>query len=187
MAEQEKNSTTDNPLNSFIPTKRDKARTDVLASKNIALAGILTFFILLAGLIYQSRGVNALKIVGYIFAVAFMFGLVTEAEDNSNSSANLIGLIGSGAITAEQMIAVNKARQRTQEKSMSTSRSNNFSSFQTNTEAIKLLKDLKKNTKQMKFQRKSSRYKNKTLSDLYKLSQTIKSSGKGANNYGKVF
>ena len=45
----------DNKWNPFIPTKRDIQRTDELAAKNVAVAGILTFLFAPAGLIYLNR------------------------------------------------------------------------------------------------------------------------------------
>lgn len=107
----------ENPWNPFIPTQRDIARTEELAAKNPAIAGVLSFFLLLAGLIYLNRGVNTLKIIGYVFAGSFVFGIVSNPnEQNAKSTSNLIGLIGTGAITAEQVMAVHKARQRLKEK-----------------------------------------------------------------------
>jgi hypothetical protein len=38
--------------NPFIPTERDLARTDELASKNVNTAGIITFLFFPAGLFY---------------------------------------------------------------------------------------------------------------------------------------
>jgi hypothetical protein len=149
LAKQPKNNTTENPCNPFISTKRDIVRTEELASKNAALAGILSFIFLPAGLLYLNRGMNALKILGYVFAVSFMFGLATEAEGNSKKFSNLLGLIGTGAITAEQVMAVNKARQRLQEKSSSVSAysfertESNITGFETNQKAIDQLKKLK--------------------------------------------
>jgi hypothetical protein len=78
-----------------------------------------------------------------------MFNLVTEAEASSKSFNNLLGLIGTGAITAEQVMAVNKARQRLQEKNSAASASSfnktekDFTGVGTNQEAINRLKQLK--------------------------------------------
>ena len=134
-------------FNPFISTKRDIVRTEELASKNAVLAGILTLIFVPAGLLYLNRGINALKILGYVFAVSFLFGLVKEG--NSKNLDNLLGLVGTGAITAEQVIAVNKARQRIPEKSSSVSAyiydktEKEFTGFETNQEAINQLKQLK--------------------------------------------
>ena len=84
-----KSRTTWNP---FIPTQRDIVRTEELAAKNVATTGALTFFFLPAGLFYLNRGINSLKILGYVFVVSFIFGLVTEG--NSKDFSNLLGLIG---------------------------------------------------------------------------------------------
>lgn len=138
-----------NQFNPFITTKRDIARTEELSSKNAVIAGILSFIFLPAGLLYLNRGINSIKILGYVFAVSFMFSLVTEAEGNSKSFSNFLGLIGAGAITAEQVMAVNKAQQRLQKKSSSILASSfdknekEFSDSETKQEAINQLKQLK--------------------------------------------
>lgn len=140
----------ENPWNPFIPTQRDIARTEELAAKKPAIAGVLSSFLLLAGLIYLNRGVNTLKILGYVFAASFVFGIVSNPnEENAKSTSNLIGLIGTGAITAEQVMAVNKARQRLKEKPLSVAvhsfETNNTSlpGAELNQEAVQLLKQLK--------------------------------------------
>lgn len=140
----------ENSWNPFIPTQRDIARTEELAAKNSAIAGVLSFFLLLAGLIYLNRGVNTLKIIGYVFAASFVFGIVSNHnEENAKTTSNLIGLIGTGAITAEQVMAVNKARQRLKEKPLSVAvhsfETNNtsFPGAELNQEAVQLLKQLK--------------------------------------------
>lgn len=149
MTYQPNNNTAKNSWNPFIPTKKDIARTDELASKNATLAGILTLFFTPAGLLYLNRGVNPLKIIGYVFAICFMFGLVARTEEEASGFGSLAGLIGSGVITAEQVMAVKKAHQRLQEKSTSASaysfeRNNGaFPSSDTSTEAMELLKQLK--------------------------------------------
>jgi hypothetical protein len=150
LANSPESNTTVNPWNPLIPTKRYIVRTEELASKNAATVGILSFIFPIAGLIYLNRGINSLKILGYFFAVSFMFNLVTEAEPSSKSFNNLLGLIGTGAITAEQVMAVNKARQRLQDKNSAASASSfkktekDFTGVGTNQEAINRLKQLKK-------------------------------------------
>lgn len=78
-----------------------------------------------------------------------MFGLVARTEEDANGFGNLAGFISSGAMTAEQVMAVKKARQRLQEKSTSISaysfeRNNGaLPSSDTNIEAMELLKQLK--------------------------------------------
>lgn len=146
------NNNNQSQCNPFIPTKRDILRTEELSSKNAAIAGSLTFFFPPAGLFYLNRGINSLKILGYVFVVSFMFGLVTEG--NSKDFSNLLGLIGTGSITVEQVIAVNKARQRLQEKSSSGSaysfnkNETKFTSAEPNKEAVNQLKQLKKKYEQ---------------------------------------
>lgn len=138
-----------NKWNPFIPTNRDIVRTEEIASRNAVVAGILSFVFLPAGLFYLNRGINSLKILGYVFAVSFIFSLVTEAEENSKSFSNLLGLIGTGAITAEQVMAVNKAQQRLQKKSLTGSdysfekNVKEFSVPDPKQEAINQLKQLK--------------------------------------------
>lgn len=108
----------ENKWNPFISTERDIQRTDELAAKNAIVAGILTFLFTPLGLIYLNRGVNALKILGYVFAVSFVFALVAQSKEDSSSNglSASIGSIGSIAITAEQIMAVTKAQQRLQYK-----------------------------------------------------------------------
>ncbi|MEH1806009.1 SHOCT domain-containing protein [Nostoc sp.] len=138
-----------NLYNPFIPTKRDIQRTNELAAKNTILAGTLTFVFIPAGLFYLNRDINCLKIVGYIFAVSFIFAVLTKANEESKGISNIISVIGAGAITAEQVMAVNKARQRLQEQSPLISADNfvsndqNASGFETNKEAVQLLKELR--------------------------------------------
>lgn len=78
-----------------------------------------------------------------------MFGLVARTEEDANGLGSLVGFIGSGAMTAEQVMAVKKAHQRLQEKLTSVSaysfEKNNraIPSSETSTEAMELLKQLK--------------------------------------------
>ena len=68
-----------NPWNPFEPTRRDIRRTKELSQKNPVVAGILGFFPLF-GMLYLNRGVNCLKILGYVFVSAFMFALISNSE-----------------------------------------------------------------------------------------------------------
>jgi hypothetical protein len=140
----------DNRWNPFIPTQRDIGRTEELAAKNPIAAGVLSFFFVPAGLIYLNRGVNTLKILGYVFATGFVLGIVSNPNnDNAKNTSNLLGLVGTGAITAEQVMAVNKARQRLKEKPASAPahsfemNNTSLSGAETNQEAVQLLKQLK--------------------------------------------
>lgn len=120
LPEQPDNNIDENKWNPFIPTKRDIKRTDELAEKNPTVAGILTFLFPIAGLIYLNRGVNTLKIIGYVFAVSFVLALIAPPKENSDGNiSNLIGLVGCGALTAEQIMAVNKAQERQERKNRS--------------------------------------------------------------------
>jgi hypothetical protein len=149
MSDQFNNNINVNPWNPFITTKRDIVRTSELGSKNAVVAGALTFIFFPAGLLYLNRGINSLKIIGYIFAVSFLLSIVTKADENSPNFSSLISLIGTGAITFEQVMAVKKARQRPQESSSSLStysldkNHKDSSGFETNQEAVKLLKQIK--------------------------------------------
>lgn len=106
------NNNIDNAWNPFNPTKRDIVRTQELASKNAVLAVILTCLFVSAGLIYLNRGVNILKIFGYFVAACFMVGVVAESEESAGDLGSLLGIAFNGVVTAEQVVAVNKARQR---------------------------------------------------------------------------
>ena len=117
MAYQPNGHSTENPWNPFIPSKRDIVRTDELASKNALIAGVLTACFLPAGLFYLNRGINLLKILGYAFAVALTLSLMSKTQESASESGNSLGIIAGGVITAEQVIAINKARQRLKENS----------------------------------------------------------------------
>lgn len=138
-----------NLWNPFITTQRDILRTDELAAKDPVIAGVLSFFFAPVGLLYLNRGINALKIFGYIFAMGFLLGLVSNRNDeNTNGFSNLIGLAGAGAITAEQVMTINKARQRQKEKSTSVSAyshevNNNSLVTKTSQDAVQQLRQLK--------------------------------------------
>lgn len=140
----------ENRWNPFITTQRDIARTEELAAKNPTIAGVVSFLFVPAGLIYLNRGVNTLKILGYVFATSFVLGIASNPNDeNTNNPGSLIGLIGTGAITAEQVMAVNKARQRLKDKSVSVT-AHSFETSNTslpgaelNQEAVQMLKQLK--------------------------------------------
>lgn len=110
-----------NPWNPFIPTEKDLARTEELAGKNAAIAGVLSFVFFPAGLIYLNRAINSLKIFGYMVAVSLILGLGAKAEENPDSLSNLVSCLGLGALTTEQVRAVNKARARLQGNSFSKS------------------------------------------------------------------
>lgn len=140
----------DNRWNPFIPTQRDIGRTEELAAKNPITAGVLSFLFFPAGLVYLNRGVNTLKILGYVFAAGFVLGIVSNSNnENTKNPSNLVSLIGTGAITAEQVMAVNKARQRLKEKPASVAahsfETNNTSlpGAELNQEAVQMLKHLK--------------------------------------------
>lgn len=117
MADQPNSHSTKNSWNPFIPSERDIVRTDELASKNALIAGILTAILLPAGLLYLNRGINPLKILGYAFAATLTLSLMSKTPESASETGNSLGIIAGGVITAEQVIAINKARQRLKEKS----------------------------------------------------------------------
>ncbi|AFY52656.1 hypothetical protein Riv7116_0041 [Rivularia sp. PCC 7116] len=111
--DQENNS----PWNPFVPTARDIERTDELAGKNPAIAGVLSFFLLPAAMIYLNRGINNLKILGYVFVAGVMIGMVTSNRNSrdTNPAANLIGVLGNIAVIAENTRTITLARKRQSE------------------------------------------------------------------------
>ncbi|MDF5734264.1 MULTISPECIES: hypothetical protein [unclassified Nostoc] len=109
------NQTPNSPWNPFVPTKRDISRTEELAQKSPVVAGVLTFFIPLATMIYLNRGVNNLKILGYVFVTAFIIGIASYDEKDPRKTeriGNLVGLCGQVAIITENVKAVTLARKR---------------------------------------------------------------------------
>jgi hypothetical protein len=114
-ADSNQNQTPDSPWNPFLPTKRDITRTEELAEKSPIVAGVLTFFLVPAGMIYLNRGVNNLKILGYIFVTAFVVGIASYKENDARKMegiSNLVGLCGQVAIITENVKAVTLARKR---------------------------------------------------------------------------
>ena len=104
-----------NPWNPLCPTKRDIERTDKLAKKNLAVAGVLTAIFPLFCLIYLNRGVNSLKILGYIFVLCFAVGLTIESEETADTMTDIIGFSGTAAIIVEQRGSVIQARKRSKD------------------------------------------------------------------------
>ncbi|GJD20126.1 hypothetical protein RIVM261_050820 [Rivularia sp. IAM M-261] len=103
------------PWNPFLPTRRDIERSEELSKKEPWVAGVLSFLLLPAAMIYLNRGVNNLKIIGYVFAIAFMTGLVTyngKNEEELDSIGNVVGICGQIAVVAENIRAVTLARKR---------------------------------------------------------------------------
>ncbi|WP_375467310.1 hypothetical protein [uncultured Nostoc sp.] len=109
------NQTPDSPWNPFLPTKRDISRTEELAQKSPIVAGVLTFFLPFATMIYLNRGVNNLKILGYVFVAAFILGIVSydkKDPEKIEGISNLVGLCGQVALITENVKAVTLARKR---------------------------------------------------------------------------
>lgn len=128
--------------NPFIPTARDLARTDELASKNLATAGIITFLFFPAGLIYLNRGVNTAKIFGYALILTTLLIL------SGKGKGRIIQIIALGAITAEQVLTVKSAQGRkgTTDNNSTTIPAltyDNSSIFKPDDDAVIQLKELK--------------------------------------------
>ncbi|MEA5598490.1 hypothetical protein [Rivularia sp. UHCC 0363] len=116
MAFNNPNETNGSIWNPFQPTKRDIDRTEQLAKKNPVIAGLLTFFFLPAAMLYLNRGVNNLKILGYVFVLAFAIAIVSEVSENkSDKQPQIIGLLGNIAIIAENIRTITLARKRQSE------------------------------------------------------------------------
>lgn len=105
-------STERNPWNPFLPTERDLKRTEQLAKKNPVVAGVLSLLLLPIGLVYLNRGINSLKILGYLFVIGFLVGLSSVSEEDANAMGEVVGTAGSVAIAVEQIRAVTEARKR---------------------------------------------------------------------------
>lgn len=109
------NQTPNSPWNPFLPTKTDISRTKELAEKSPIVAGVLTFLLLPVAMIYLNRGVNNLKILGYVFVTAFIVGIASYDEKDPGKTeriGNLVGLSGQVAIITENVKAVTLARKR---------------------------------------------------------------------------
>ena len=104
-----------NPWNPLCPTQRDLDRTNELAKKNPVVAGVLTAIFPLFGLIYLNRGVNFLKILGYVFVLSFAVGITVESEETAETMGNMISLGGTVALIVEQTGSVSQARKRSQD------------------------------------------------------------------------
>jgi hypothetical protein len=102
--------------NPFIPTERDVERTEELAKKDPTTAGVLAIFFAPAAMIYLNRGVNSLKILGYVFVIAFMLGFFgynsKKSESQLDKIGHLISFSGSIAIIFENVRCVSLARKR---------------------------------------------------------------------------
>lgn len=105
-----------NPWNPFLPTDRDFQRTEELSKKNPVVAGVLTCIFPPAGLIYLNRGVNYLKILGYVFIFAFCIALISDTEETAEDAGEVVGLAGSIALIAESVNCVTQARNRSKNK-----------------------------------------------------------------------
>lgn len=112
--EDQNNSSAWNP---FLPTKRDIDRTEELAGKNPVIAGFLTFLFPLAAIVYLNRGVNNLKILGYVVLVSFSLGVVSVNQSNKEAEAmgEFVGVVGLIAMITENSRAVTLARKRQSE------------------------------------------------------------------------
>jgi hypothetical protein len=102
------------PWNPFTPTERDVQRTEELAKKNPTVAGILAFILPVAAMIYLNRGVNSVKILGYLFAIGFMVGFTNYKQPKKQLEliGNGIGTLGGIAIIVENVRCVTLAHKR---------------------------------------------------------------------------
>lgn len=106
------------PWNPFAPTKRDIERTEDLAGKNPVIAGVLTIVFSIAAMIYLNRGINNLKILGYLFAISFGIGMIggvvvsKENEKQLEPISTALSVGGSIALVTENIRAVTLARKR---------------------------------------------------------------------------
>jgi hypothetical protein len=99
--------------NPFLPTERDINRTEELAKKDPVMAGFLAFLFLPAAMIYLNRGVNNLKILAYVFVVAFTIGFTMSSNKREGENlGNLVGMAGSIAVITENARSVALARKR---------------------------------------------------------------------------
>ncbi len=114
-------------INPFVPTKRDIERTEVLADKNLIIAGLFGFFIPIGGMIYLNRVSNNLKIAAYFaiisFAIVFTFLYTSINQNKSYEEARksaekydailqVVQVLGSIAFMTENVRAITLARKR---------------------------------------------------------------------------
>ncbi|MEM7725969.1 MAG: hypothetical protein AAF208_06295 [Cyanobacteria bacterium P01_A01_bin.45] len=116
--------------NPFEPTQRDIKRTEKLATKNPAIAGILSFFFVPFAMLYLNRGINNLKIAGYTFIITIlligMTGVKTydksdDKLDIAKAAINLVSFTSSVAMVLENIRAVTLARKRKSQEDLITS------------------------------------------------------------------
>jgi len=112
--EDQNNSSAWNP---FVPTKRDIERTEELASKNPVVAGSLGFLFPIGAMIYLNRGINNLKIFGYVFLIGFMIGMLgyNSSDKEVKVITKVIGVLGNVALMAENTRTITLARKRQSE------------------------------------------------------------------------
>lgn len=87
-------------FNPFVPTKRDIARTEELASKNQIITGILGFIFPIGAAFYLNRISNSLKLGFYFLIITFpiMFALQSKLIEQFNNIEN------AEQLTEEQLI-----------------------------------------------------------------------------------
>jgi hypothetical protein len=101
-----------NPWNPFLSTSRDLDRTDELSQKDPVFACILSLLFVPLAMIYLNRGVNSLKIVGYVIVFATTLALTADSEKQSAGVSEILGYAGGIAITVENVNTVHNARKR---------------------------------------------------------------------------
>lgn len=101
-------------FNPFVPTKRDIERTEELASKDPVVAGSLGFLFPIGAMIYLNRGINSLKIFGYVFLIGFMIGMLGYNSNDKEVKviSKVIGVLGNVALMTENCRTITLARKR---------------------------------------------------------------------------
>ena len=63
-------------------------------------------------MIYFNRGINSLKIIGYVLICVFMFALASDSEEEADTVAEGTGFLGNIAIVVEQVNIIHVSRRR---------------------------------------------------------------------------
>lgn len=102
-----------NPWNPFASTKRDIQRTNVLAKKKVTIVLLLGLLLSpLASALYLNRGLNAFKLLGYVFFASLIVAFQISDDDAAAKASRGIGVLGGLVMTAEQSLSVKNARLR---------------------------------------------------------------------------
>lgn len=101
--------------NPFLPTIRDVIRTEELSQKDLLFVGFITWFLFPLGLLYLNRGVNCLKIFGYVFIFALAIMIFEQNDKQADKLAEALGLIANITITFENINSIKQANKRIRE------------------------------------------------------------------------